>query len=119
MATQWYEYDDDAGTAYGTTLSDAQQAMYATVFGSIPTGYATFAALQAAVPAMFVMPPGLATRYLAITSPFFGTAQLVVLDSATFDAHYPTGLTPFPETPYAYTDSPAITGATGEARNSN
>jgi hypothetical protein len=119
MATQWYEYDDDAGTKYGISLTDAQQALYAAVIGVLPTAYASLAALQVAIPAALAFPNGLASRYFNVTSDFFGSAQLVTLNTAQFDAKYPTGVTPFPATPISVTENVAITGAVGESRLNN
>jgi hypothetical protein len=119
MATQWYEYDDGAGTKYGVALSDAQQVIYAALVGALPTGYATLAALQAAVPGVLAFPPGLAARYVNITSTFFGTAQMVVLTDASMNAIEPTGSTPFPLASVVVSDTMSITGAVGESRLSN
>jgi hypothetical protein len=119
MSTQWYDYQDDGGTHYGVQLTDAQQAIYTAAIGTLSTGYATFAALQTAIPSAISLPAGLSLRKINITSPFFGTAQLMVLTPAQYDAVYPTGNAPFPLASFAYTDSPAITGATGETRLSN
>lgn len=119
MATLYYEYDDDAGTKYGVTLNDAQQAIYPSAVGTLSTGYSSLAALQAAVSGTIPLPPGLNLRIINITDPFFGTAQLMVLTPAQFAAIEPTGATPFPLPPFSNTSSPSITGASGEIRMSN
>jgi hypothetical protein len=119
MATQYYEYDDDAGTEYGVALTDAQQAMYTALGLTLPTGYATLAALQAAIPTAQNYPTGLASRRINITSPYFGQAQQVILNAADMATVEPTGTTPFPKAPFTYTDSPAVSGAIGEQRLSN
>lgn len=119
MATQWYEYDDDAGTKYGTSLTDAQQAIYVNAIGALSTGYATLAALQTAVAGALALPSGLALRYVNVTDPFFGTAPLPVLTSAQFASVEPTGVAPYPLAPFSNTSSPSISGAVGESRLSN
>lgn len=119
MATQYYMYTDDAGTEYGVPLTDAQQALYTAIVGTLPASYASLAAFQVANPSAVAYPAGLAARYFNVTSAFFGTAQIVVLSTAQFDALFPTGTTPFPTTPVSFTDPVAISGASGEQRMSN
>jgi len=119
MAVQWYLYTDDADTGYGISLTDAQQAIYAALGRTLPTAYATLALLQAAIPAALPYPAGLQSRYVNITSPFFGNAQMVVLSQADLVAVYPTGTAPLPEAPFAFTDAPFVAGASGESRLSN
>jgi hypothetical protein len=119
MATQWYEYDDDAGTKYGYQLDDAQVLMYFSLFGAVPTGYADLASLQAAVPGLLPLPTGLLVRYFTVQSPFFGSAQIVALTQADFVAKEPTGSAPYPMPNFTFADSVAITAATGEQRNGN
>lgn len=119
MATQYYAYQDDGGTTYPVALSDAQQAMYTAMIGALPTAYATAAALLAAISGSMAFPSGLASRYINLTSAFFGTAPLVVLTATAFNAKFPTGATPFPETGTIVTESVAIAGAVGEQRLSN
>jgi hypothetical protein len=119
MATNWYAYSDAAGTKYGIALNDVQQAMYVALGLTLPTAYATLAALQSAIPAAVPYPAGLQSRFVNITSPFFGTAELVILTVADFALIYPTGPTPLPKPAFAYTDAPQITGAADEQRLSN
>jgi len=119
VATQWYAYADAAGTKYGIALNDVQQGMYVALGLTLPTAYATLSALQSAIPAAVPYPAGLQSRYVNITSPFFGSAELVILTVADFATVYPTGATPLPEPAFVYTDAPQITGAADEQRLSN
>jgi hypothetical protein len=119
VATQYYIYTDDAGTAYGVSLTDAQQSLYPTVVGALPTAYSTLAALQAANPSAQVFPTGLVSRYINVTTAIFGTVQLVVLSKAAFALIEPTGSSPFPTTPVSFTLTVSITGASGETRLTN
>ena len=119
MSTAYFAYEDDADTKYGCPMSDAQQAIYPDAVGTLPTGYATLELFLAGVPNSQQLPAGLALRKVQITDPFFGPADLMVLTQAQYDAIYPTGQTPFPLAPFNHAATPQITGATGEARNSN
>ena len=119
VSTNWYEYDDDAGTAYGVQLTDGQQAVYTALGATLPTAYGSFADLQTAVPAVQVIPLGLTIRTINVTSSVFGTAQIPLLTQAAFDLLFPTGQQPFPITPFSVTESVSVTGASGEQRLSN
>jgi len=119
MATQYYPYVDAAGTIYPVALTDAQQAMYSAVVGTLPTGYASASALLAAISGSQNYPAGLSGRYVSIQDNFFGTAPLVVLTETQFSAIEPTGQTPYPTATSTYSGSGSITGASGEQRLSN
>lgn len=119
MATQFFEYQDSAGTSYGVPMTDAQQNVYGYMVGTLPTGYSTLSALQTAVPGALALPSGLNLRRITVTSDFFGSAQLPVLTSAEFAAIEPTGAAPFPLAAVSVTEDVSITGASGEVRNSN
>jgi hypothetical protein len=119
MATKFYPYADDAGTKYGLELTDAQQQMYPDAVGTLVTGYESLALLQAADPTVQPLPTGLNVRYIEITDPFFGAADLMVLTAAEYSAIEPTGQAPYPRQPFAHSATPSITGASGEKRLSN
>ena len=119
MPVLYYEYDDDAGTKYGVALTEGQQALYPVAIGTLSTGYASFALLQAAIPAALVQPFGLTLRTANVTSSVFGSCQIPILTRDQAAAIEPTGSTPFPETPVSFTDSVSITGYSGEQRLSN
>src|ERR1039458_2577612 len=119
MATQWFEYDDTAGTKFGIQLTDDQQSMYTAMVGALPTGYATLSALQVAVSGLLSAPLGLNVRLLQVTQGVFGTTSIPVLTEAAYAAVVPTGASPFPTAPISVSLSVSITGYTNESRFGN
>ncbi len=136
-------YTDDGGTKYGVSVELSQESLLndycaaKSVSRTAPYGvaYATLAALQAVSgwSSAIAQPAGLSTRKLtfnllddktsAPTGASFGAlgnTAVTVGDTATFNAIYPTGATPYPETPATLTAAQAqVASAQGEQRLSN
>jgi hypothetical protein len=116
MADKYCVYEDDNGDKYGILIDDAQLAMTTIYTFSTPDAWSSLALLITANAGAVALPLDLHLRKITITHPFFGPADLMIVNLTHWaDVMYRLG-GDIPGPNVSETSNVNITGYAGESR---